>query len=160
MQSDENTNTASGRQSILETRTHKVVLIFSLIYSVCMRVHVREGEWVVAGVGLPKHSTSNHAMKAHQRETQMYQALQTKAVNLFCSLAPAQSIFYIKKKKKAVVFHFHMKTPSFCHDQSMKPHVYSTYHGCVNCKYEHGRRVKSSAWQPGTQTSELTQCWF
>lgn len=160
MQSDENTNTASGCQSILETRTHKVVLIFFPDCSVCMRVHVREGEWVVAGAGLPKHSTSNHAMKAHQRETQMYQALQTEAVNLFCSLSPhpVDVLHKKKKKKKAVVFHFHMKTPSFCHDQSMKPHVYSTYHGCVNCQYEHGRQVKSSAWQPGTQTSELTQC--
>lgn len=111
MQSDENTNTASGRQSILETRTHKVVLIFSLIYSVCMRVHVREGEWVVAGVGLPKHSTSNHAMKAHQRETQMYQALQTKAVNLFYSLAPAQSIFLHKKEKESSGLSFPHENP-------------------------------------------------
>lgn len=126
--------------------------------SVCMRVHVREGEWVVAGAGLPKHGTSNHAMKANQRETQMYQALQTKAVNLFCSLSPAQSTFYIKKKKKAVVFHFHMKTPSFCHDQSMKPHVYSTYHGCVNCQYERGRQVKSSAWH--TDVGVDAVCWF
>lgn len=79
--------------------------------SVCMRVHGREGEWVVAGAGLPKHGTSNHAMKAHQRETQMYQALQTKAVNLFCSLSPAQSTFYIKKEKESSGLSFPHENP-------------------------------------------------
>lgn len=67
---------------------------------VCAREGGWLGEWVAAGTGLPKHSTSNHAMKAHQRETQTYQALQSKAVNLFCFLSPAQSMFYQKEKEK------------------------------------------------------------
>lgn len=159
MQSDENTNTASGCQSILETRAHKVVLIFSLIAAcVCVCTRERENGWL----RVPACQNTAQVITPWKPISGRHKCIRLckpKLSTCFAPFLPAQSTFYIKKKKKAVVFHFHMKTPSFCHDQSMMPHVYSTYHGCVNCQYEHGRQeVKSSAWQPGTQTSELTQC--
>lgn len=76
--------------------------------------------------------------------------------------SPSDEVFQKKKKNKAIIFHFHMKTLSFCHDQLMKAHVYSTYCHCPNCKYEHGHQVKSLAERKHRyiNTRGGVDCWF
>lgn len=140
MQNDENTNKPSGCQSITQrlthhsTHTHKVELIsprlrcfFLTLFTMYQTRHE-----LMQMITPWKHTRTQKCIKL------------CKTVNVWDFFSLRWGVIK-KKKNKAVIFHFHMKTLSFCHDQSIRPHVYSTYRHCPNCKYEHGHQVKSLA---------------